>query len=184
MMGVAESETDEIKRMLVETNSILLAITFAVSLLHSLFDFLAFKNDIQFWNNKKDMEGLSFRSIMLNIFFQTVIFLYLLDNETSWMVILSSGVGLLIELWKVNKTVIVKTKPTFPFVEFIDKMKKSAKTEETQKYDAIAFKYLSYALYPLLGGYTIYSLLYEQHKGWYSFVLGTLVGFVYMFGMY
>jgi hypothetical protein len=50
------------------------------------------------------------------------------------------------------------------------------------KYDKMAFKYLSYVLYPLLAGYTIYSLMYEEHKSWYSFVVGTLVGFVYMFG--
>lgn len=46
----------------------------------------------------------------------------------------------------------------------------------------MAFRYLSYVIYPLLVGYTIYSLLYEEHKSWYSFVLGTLVGFVYTFG--
>jgi hypothetical protein len=50
------------------------------------------------------------------------------------------------------------------------------------KYDKIAFKYLSYVLYPLLIAYAIYSVLYEEHKSWYSFVVGTLVGFVYMFG--
>lgn len=59
MMGVAASETDEMKRMFLETNSILLGITFFVSLLHSVFDFLAFKNDIEFWRKRKDMEGLS-----------------------------------------------------------------------------------------------------------------------------
>jgi Cleft lip and palate transmembrane protein 1 (CLPTM1) len=53
---------------------------------------------------------------------------------------------------------------------------------KTREYDEIAFNYLSYALFPLLGGYTIYSMMYEEHKGWYSFIVGTLVGFVYMFG--
>lgn len=28
----------------------------------------------------------------------------------------------------------------------------------------------------------IYSLIYQEHKGWYSFILSTLVGFIYMFG--
>ena len=31
-------------------------------------------------------------------------------------------------------------------------------------------------------GYSIYSLMYESHKSWYSYVLNTLVGFVYAFG--
>jgi hypothetical protein len=56
MMGVSSSETDEIKRMFLETNAWLLGLTMIVSLLHSVFDFLAFKNDIAFWNKRKTME--------------------------------------------------------------------------------------------------------------------------------
>lgn len=52
----------------------------------------------------------------------------------------------------------------------------------TKKYDDYAHKYLYIAFVPLLIGYTIYSLLYESHKGWYSFVLKILVGFIYLFG--
>jgi hypothetical protein len=32
-----------------------------VSMLHTVFDVLAFKNDIGFWKNNKSMEGLSAR---------------------------------------------------------------------------------------------------------------------------
>jgi hypothetical protein len=67
VMGVASHETDELKRMFLETNPILLIITLVVSLLHSFFDFLAFKNDIEFWKNRKHLEGLSFRTIILNV---------------------------------------------------------------------------------------------------------------------
>ena len=146
MMGVSGKETDELKRMMLETNPILLGITFSVSILHSIFDFLAFKNDVEFWKNKSNMEGnfsmikrigLSFRTIILNIFFQGVIFLYLLDNDTSWMIIISSGVGLLIEIWKVNKSVIIKRKATWPFVTFEDRVKASKLTKKTQKYDEV-----------------------------------------------
>lgn len=42
--GMSASEMDELKRMLLETNPVLLATTAAVSLLHSAFEFLAFKN--------------------------------------------------------------------------------------------------------------------------------------------
>lgn len=30
--------------------------------------------------------------------------------------------------------------------------------------------------------YTVYSLIYETHRGWYSFIITTLTSFVYMFG--
>lgn len=44
MGGMSSSELDEVKRMFLETNPILLAVTIGVSLLHSLFEMLAFKN--------------------------------------------------------------------------------------------------------------------------------------------
>lgn len=50
------------------------------------------------------------------------------------------------------------------------------------RYDKLAFRYVSYAAFPLLAAYTGYSLLYSTHKGWYSFVISTLTSFVYMFG--
>jgi hypothetical protein len=53
------------------------------------------------------MEGLSARSIMINAFCQLVIFLYLLDNETSMVVLASSGIGMAIEFWKVTKAMEV-----------------------------------------------------------------------------
>ena len=43
-------------------------------------------------------QGLSLRAVVLNCFFQTVIFLYLVDNDTSYMILVSSGVGLVIEV--------------------------------------------------------------------------------------
>lgn len=63
-----------------------------MSLLHTVFDMLAFKNDIGFWKNNKSMEGLSARSIVINAFCQLVITLYLFDNETSMVVLFSSVV--------------------------------------------------------------------------------------------
>jgi hypothetical protein len=45
-----------------------------------------------------------------------------------------------------------------------------------------AMKYLSWVLYPLVIGYGIYSLIYEPHKSWYSWLLNSLVGAVYTFG--
>lgn len=46
----------------------------------------------------------------------------------------------------------------------------------------MAFKYLSWALFPLLGCYAIYSLIYEEQRGWYSWILSMLYGFLLTFG--
>ncbi len=42
--------------------------------------------------------------IITNVFVQLVILLYLIDNntDTSWMILMGSGMGVLIEAWKVR----------------------------------------------------------------------------------
>ena len=45
-----------------------LALTGVVSVLHMVFDMLAFKNDIKFWRNQKSLEGLSVGTVFINCF--------------------------------------------------------------------------------------------------------------------
>ena len=51
--------------MYVDTDPILFAVTIAVSCLHILFEMLAFKNDIQFWSGRDNVEGLSVKTIYI-----------------------------------------------------------------------------------------------------------------------
>ena len=87
-MGFTDKDTDEVKGIFADTNLVLLLVTFGVSAIHLLFDFLAFKNDVNFWRRKKTMEGLSRKTILWRAFSQCVIFLYLLDEETSMLVLI------------------------------------------------------------------------------------------------
>lgn len=64
----------------------------------------------------------------------------------------------------------------------IFKEKGSYAESSTKEYDRVAFSYLSKVLFPLLAGYAVYSLVYEEHRGWYSWVLNMLYGFLLMFG--
>ncbi|EPQ59002.1 cleft lip and palate transmembrane 1 [Gloeophyllum trabeum ATCC 11539] len=183
----AGAELDEVKRMLVETNPYFLALTGIVSLLHTVFEMLAFKNDVSHWRKKQELVGVS---IVANVVVQLIILLYLLDNneQTSWMILFGQGMGLLIEAWKITKAVDIKLVAApagslFPYkIEVHDKHVLSEDEKRTQEYDKLAYRYVSYAAIPLLAAYTVYSLLYESHRGWYSFVISTLTSFVYMFG--
>lgn len=184
------SELEMFKSVLIDTNVYLLATTGFVSVLHMIFEALAFKSDVSHWRNKKDNVGISVRTILANVFMQTVIFLYLMDNSdgTSWMILLGQGMGILLEAWKITKTVDVRVRASEPGsllpykVTFEDKHKLSQTEEKTKEYDEIAFRYLYMVAVPLLGAYAVYSLVYDTHKSWYSFVITTLVGSVYAYG--
>eukprot|EP00069_Balaena_mysticetus_P001899 bmy_15582T0 len=170
----SDEEQDSVKVALLETNPYLLALTIIVSIVHSVFEFLAFKNDIQFWNSRQSLEGLSVRSVFFGVFQSFVVLLYILDNETNFVVQVSVFIGVLIDLWKITKVMDVRldrerkvaglfARPTF-------KDKSTYVESSTKVYDDMAFRYLSWILFPLLGCYAVYSLLYLEHKGWYSWL--------------
>ena len=50
--------------------------------------------------------------------------------------------------------------------------------------DKDATKWLYISFIPLFIGYSIYNLIYNEHRGWYSFILESLVGFIYVFGKF
>jgi len=182
-MGTMQGDgKDEFKKILLEGNPILLGVTFMVSILHSVFDMLAFKNDISFWRKVKSMEGLSVRTVFLNVVCQGIILLYLFDRETSWMILISSSIGLVIEIWKVNKACDVHLGRWhgIPYPVLDDK--KSYSSNKTKTYDDLAVRYLSWVVFPVIFGYSLFSVFYLEHKGWYSWIIGTAVGCVYTFG--
>lgn len=130
------------------------------------------------------MSGLSIRGILINSIFQLIIFLYLFENETSLIVLASVGIGAIIELWKLTRVFEIKwTKlkylPLIHVPTFHDRS--SYVKSNTREHDNTAVKYLTIAALPLLIGYCIWSLKYKVHKSWYSWLLKSLVGFVYTF---
>nr|ACF75522.1 cleft lip and palate associated transmembrane [Philodina roseola] len=188
ILGDEENDDDQdaMKRAMVETNPYLLAVTVIVSIVHTVFEILAFKNDIQFWRTRKSLEGLSVRSVFFNIFQSFIVLLYVLDNETNTMVRISVFVGILIEMWKVPKVLNFQRVQNEFWLGFLPKYryvyKQSYTDTSTSDYDQLAFKYLSWILFPLVIGYACYNLTYHEQKSWYSFCLSTIYGFLLTFG--
>jgi hypothetical protein len=103
------------------------------------------------------------------------------------MILFSQGMGILLEFWKITTVVNVRIRDApnsiIPYrIAFEDKHVLSETEEKTKEYDAVAFKYLYMIAVPLLLAYAGYSLKYDTHKSWYSFVITTLVGSVYAYG--
>ncbi|KAL7677497.1 hypothetical protein ACOME3_003735 [Neoechinorhynchus agilis] len=175
---------DLIKQSLLETNIYILVLTVIVSIAHTFFEFLAFKNDIQFWRNKTDLQGLSVRSMLFNIFSSLIVMLYVFDNQSNFGIRISAFLGFLLEIWKVPKCLNVKVdrrQGLFPYSVKVS-FTSSYVDSSTSEYDKTAFKYLSVVLFPLVCSYAIYSLIYNEHRGWYSWLLSMIYGFLLTFG--
>ncbi|KAI0988917.1 hypothetical protein GJ496_000689 [Pomphorhynchus laevis] len=179
-------DQDVLKQTILDTNPYILALTMLVSVLHTFFEILAFKNDIQFWKNRSNLEGLSIRTLLFNIFTSLIVVLYVFDNQTNFAIRMSVAFGLLIEFWKVPKILnisIDRSKSFFGIFPHIKmEFKSSYKKSSTSEHDKTAFKYLSIVLFPLVASYAVYSLIYNEHKGWYSWVLNMIYGFLLTFG--
>ncbi|XP_077299967.1 lipid scramblase CLPTM1L [Arctopsyche grandis] len=182
-MGFTHKDIDDVKGMFADTNLYLLCGTIIISSIHLLFDVLAFKNDISFWKAKKSMAGLSVRTVLWRAFSQTVVTLYLFDENTSMLVLVPSGIAAIIELWKVKKILHID-------IDWRERKLRVATVSEdinkaemrTREVDAEAMQYLSYILYPICVCGAVYSLIYQPHKSWYSWTLHSMVNGVYAFG--
>jgi len=188
LMGEEDEDQDQdsIKEAFLETNIYLLVCTFVISIVHSVFEFLAFKNDIQFWKDRKSTEGLSVRTVFFNVFQNLIVVLYVFDADTNTVIRISTVVGLAIECWKVTKvsdcSFDFENKMFGVLPRLVIAEKKEYDQSGTKAYDRMAFKYLGMAFFPIAFCYCIYSVFYNEHKGWYSFVLGSMYGFLLTFG--
>ncbi|XP_044752283.1 cleft lip and palate transmembrane protein 1-like protein isoform X2 [Coccinella septempunctata] len=180
-LGFSEKDLDEVKNIFADTNLYLLCITVFIGGVHLLFDFLSFRNEVSFWKNQSSMAGLSSRTVLWRAFSQTIIFLYLLNEKTSLLVLVPSGIATVIEFWKVSKALKTTISWRYGF-KFDRNYVETSEEKKTREYDEECMKYLSYLLYPLCIGAAVYSLIYQPHKSWYSWTLNSLVNGVYAFG--
>merc|ERR1711972_1183052 len=54
--------------------------------------------------------------------------------------------------------------------------------EKKDDFDAIAMKYLAILFLPLILGYAVYTLVFDCHRGWYSYFLSFSASCVYSLG--
>jgi hypothetical protein len=102
-LGFEESDIDDVRRLIADTNVTLLAITMLASALHMLFEFLTFKNEVSFWRNNKDLTGLSVRSLFIDMIGQAIILLFLIEKDSSLLMSIPAAIGVAIAAWKCQR---------------------------------------------------------------------------------
>jgi len=103
------------KRIWLETNIVLLVVTTVVTILHVGCDMLGFQSDIKFWANVQDSTGISVKSLYLDLGMSAIILVYLLDNETSYMILVPQGISILLLVWKISRLSKFERTSSFPY---------------------------------------------------------------------
>ena len=67
------------------------------------------------------MEGISVKSLNISIGMSFIVFLYLLDNETSYLILVPQGIAILIDVWKMFNASQAVKKDSFPYFQLKDK---------------------------------------------------------------
>ena len=193
-LGFSDKDIDDVRRLISDTSIYLLAITMIASLLHLLFEFLAFQSDISFWRNNKSVAGLSTRAVVTELVSQSVVFLFLVDQRASLLVSVPAAVGILIQLWKVQRATGIRLKGlTVHFERWereVEDDKEETKggasnavlTRVTLEADFQATFHLAAVFIPLAIGSIVKSLIFDKHASWYSWFIGALTGCVYAGG--
>lgn len=101
--GFTDKDIDDVRRMITETSLTFLLVTIIASVLHLLFEFLAFQSDVKFWQDNKSLAGLSTRSVITDLISQIIVFLFLVDSQTSLLITVPSFIAILIQCWKMQK---------------------------------------------------------------------------------
>lgn len=218
--GFEQSDIDDIRRLIAETNVVLLAITVFASTLHLLFEFLTFKSDVEFWRGNTDLTGLSVRALFMDFFSQCIVLLYLIEKDSSLLMTVPSAIGCLIALWKFQRGAGLKFVPVTSRSEtsFYNKFfrlfgyelqatrlrnlknptetgskKATSDSSEiikvhdlavlTEEMDRLAFQTIGkYFIIPIVILYSFYTLVYQEHTGWYSWFITSASSAVYAVG--
>ncbi|KAI9919281.1 hypothetical protein PsorP6_017245 [Peronosclerospora sorghi] len=189
-MGVPSSDLNALRSMVTDTHPVLLAVTMSVSLLHLLFDWLAFRHDVSYWRTKgSNVVGISLRTMVAELGSQLVVLLYLIDQESTLLVTGPQIISVVLLFWKVSKVWKAQRnqlgQKSSTAIE--DKAKQMNQhslrlLEETRRADSLATSHMLFVLAPLAVGYAVYSLLYVRHAGWYAWLLESLTSTVYALG--
>ncbi|XP_048880964.1 cleft lip and palate transmembrane protein 1-like protein isoform X2 [Brienomyrus brachyistius] len=178
-LGFSERDLDEIKNIFVEPNLSYLALAGLVASVHFLSDIVALKNDIGLWKKERNRAGVSNPAALRECFCGLVVLLSMLDDrQTSPLVLLPAAASFAIEIWKALG-VWFWSRRRRPAPRH---RKQDASDTRNNEQDPQAMKGLSYVLYLLCFGASLYPLLCMKVRSLYSWLISSLANGVYTAG--
>merc|ERR1719317_17760 len=172
-----EEDMEEVLQLFNPDRLYTLAFTYFISFAHTILSILAFKNDVGFWKGRENMEGLSQKAIIGEAVCSVIIFFYLLDCDSSRIILATEFFWMLLSMWKCLRVMKFKLS-----LSGLVKEDSTANEQKTNEFDSSGFMYLTYFLWPLVIGYAVYSLIYHEQKSWYSWFISSAASGVYGFG--
>jgi hypothetical protein len=192
--GLGDSEIDELRYWMSDSRLTRYLLTQLITFVHIFLEYMAFRDDWKFFVGRKSFTGVSSTSVFFSAIRSVVIFLYLLDADTSWIVLFTLGKDILWTFYKLYK--VAKPRLHIPVGSIIPKiayLETDGMSDADAKimadadakimaHDSYATLHVSLAVYPLVGGLAAYSLMYQSYTSWWSWFIGSLADSVYFFG--
>ena len=211
-LGLREEDLDELRYWLSEKNLFRLLITQLITWTHIILQYLAFADEWKFYRGKKSFGGVSVTSLLFSIFRSLVLFAYLHDENSSWIILGSIAKDIVYDSWKVIKVKRLGIK-WITWSRFRNGIEENQEEEDHQQEqeqgliptivvqarkskveivvpkevitvecDAVCQWWGMRLLGPAVACIAIYSLAYHEHKSWWSWLMNSLVDAVYAFG--
>eukprot|EP00927_Polykrikos_kofoidii_P059776 TRINITY_DN54911_c0_g1_i1.p1 TRINITY_DN54911_c0_g1~~TRINITY_DN54911_c0_g1_i1.p1 ORF type:complete len:781 (+),score=108.14 TRINITY_DN54911_c0_g1_i1:281-2623(+) len=182
-LGENSQELLQVRDLFANTNPVLVAITIVASVIHIVFDVLAFESDVMF-RRSCDSEALnkfvSVKSLLATILTQTMVLLYLCDENANKLLVASIVVAILVDVWKMQRAMCVKIVHVFGLP--LPTLNSKVHREKRDDFDGLAMKWLMLIFAPLVVGYGTYTLHFHCHRSWYSYFLAVSASFAYSIG--
>jgi len=174
-MKMNEYDIDSFKMLITGSSTMKLAIVYAVSLLHFVFEYLSIKSDLSFWKDRTNFNGISESSISMNVGMGVISALYVIEQDESRIALYFILIKMAMNLWKIYK------------------MKKHAAAAEGEsseggglssvdRADRQYMYYLMVCLIPLVAIFCLHRLVYYKYRSWYSWGILSLTAASEVFG--
>ncbi|KAJ1830145.1 Cleft lip and palate associated transmembrane protein 1 [Coemansia sp. RSA 2711] len=182
LIQYSDTDVDSLKEMVFEVNPTMLAITMAAMALHMLFEFLAYKEDVSFWSSRgrDGLQGISRSSMVMGVASAWISLLYMWDRrrETNVVVLAGAAVGAVVEAWKASK--VVRLADLWPFGRRRVQAAESGQRAQVQReVDRQTAWWMGRVCAPLLAAYAAFSLVWQQHESYVSWLLSVSLVSVY-----